>query len=62
MTADAMAILQFLFSAVWSLFTSWHIPGTRASPAEWAFFALTVVVLFQFIRRFGDSSGGKDGS
>lgn len=58
MTSDALAILQFLFSAVWSLFTSWHFPGTHITPAEWAFFVLTVFVLFRFIRRLGTGSGG----
>lgn len=58
MTSDALAILQFVFSMVWSLFTSWHIPGTHVTPAEFAFFVLTVFVLFRFIKRLGLGSAG----
>lgn len=61
MTADALAILQWLFSAVWALFTSWHLPGTHMTPAEWAFFVLSVFVLWRFIRRLGTGSSGGGG-
>lgn len=50
MTADAVLILQTLFGTIWRLFTSWYIPGTNVTPASWAFFALTVVLLIRVIR------------
>lgn len=33
MTADALAVVQFLFGTIWQFFTSWYIPGTRMTPA-----------------------------
>lgn len=40
MTADAIMIVEFLFSAIWRFFTSWYIPGTNVTPAAMAFFLL----------------------
>ena len=28
MSGDALSLLNGLFSAVWSLFTGWYLPGT----------------------------------
>lgn len=61
MTSDALAVVQMLFTSVWSLLTSWNFPGTHMSPAEWAFFGLFLVVLFKFISRlFNTSVGGSE--
>lgn len=61
MTSDALASVQMLFSSIWSLFTGWNLPGTHMSPAEWAFFALFLVILFKFVSRlFNTSVGGSE--
>lgn len=52
MTADALLVLQTLFTTIWRLFTSWRIPGTPVTPAAWAFFALTVVLVLKVFKRF----------
>ena len=67
MTSDAILILQTLFGPIWSLFTSWSIPGTRVSPAEWAFFVLGTILCIKILKRllfdhynddFNDKGGG----
>lgn len=60
MTSDALAILRALFGSIWSLFTSWHIPGTRMSPAELGFLALTLNLLIRFIKRLLNVGGDSD--
>lgn len=40
MSADAIAIVKFLFETIWKLFTSWYIPGTNVTPAAMAFFLM----------------------
>lgn len=58
MTSDALASVQMLFSSIWSLFTAWNFPGTHMSPAEWAFFALFLVLLFKFLSRIFNTTVG----
>lgn len=59
MTSDAILVLRSLFSTIWMLFTSWHIPGTNVTPGAWAFFALTFVLVLRIFKRlFGSGSGG----
>lgn len=58
MTADAILILRTIFGTIWRLFTSWHIPGTNVTPASWAFFALTVVLLIRVFRIIFSIDGG----
>lgn len=41
----------FSFRTIWQLFTSWEIPGTHVSPAEWAFFVLGSVLSIKVIKR-----------
>lgn len=61
MTSDALLVVQSLFTSIWSLFVSFHIPGTRTTPAEFAFLVLTLAVLIRFLRRiFGQTSEGDD--
>lgn len=64
MSTDALAILQTVFGSVWLLFTSWHLPGTRMTPAEFAFFLLAAGLTLRFFRRLGkvddSEKGGKD--
>lgn len=61
MTTDGFLILKTLISECWRFFTSWHYPGTHASPGEMGLFILTVYVSFKFFKRVGrveDSSAG----
>lgn len=57
MTADAVQVVKLLFTAIWSLFTSWHIPGTNVSPAAWFMFILFAVFVLRVVRRFLDLNG-----
>lgn len=58
MSSDAVAVLQMLFGPIWSLFTSFHFPGTHITPAELGFFFMFVPVIFKFLSRlFGFSVG-----
>lgn len=60
MTADALLVVQFLFTSIWSFFTSWYIPGTNVTPASMAFFLLAVSLVIRLVRRYfigGDSDG-----
>lgn len=57
MTSDGVLVIQTLFGMIFSLFTSWHIPGTRATPAEWFFFVLGSYLAVKAVKRifqFGD--------
>lgn len=51
MTTDALMVLSVLFDTIWTLFTSWHIPGTRVTPAAWAFFVLGTVLAIKILKR-----------
>lgn len=58
MTSDALAVLQVLFGPIWSLFTSWYLPGTRTTPAELGFMILTLSLLIRFLKRVLNTQGG----
>lgn len=62
MTNDALLVLETLFSTIWRLFTSWHIPGTNVTPAVAFAFLIVAGIGLKFIGRlFGiglDVSGG----
>ena len=51
MTSDALLVVQCLFSTIWSLFTSWYIPGTNVTPAVALFGILFIVILFRVLSR-----------
>lgn len=53
MTSDFLLGVKAIFTTIWRLFTSWAIPGTRMSPAGWAFFVLSSMLVIRFIMRFG---------
>lgn len=57
MGRDTIRVLRFVFVDIWSLFTSWHIPGTNFSPAAWAMFSLWLFVLVRFLRNITGSQG-----
>ena len=50
MTADALAVVKCLFSTVWSIFTSWHIPGTATTPAMWMIFFIVAGIGIRFMQ------------
>lgn len=58
MTADALLVLQTLFSTIWSLFNSWHIPGTGVTPAGMGLFLLFSYVAVKFLKRMLSVDGG----
>lgn len=51
MTDDALLVLQTLFQTIFSLFTSWHIPGTNVTPAVAFFGILFIAILFRVLSR-----------
>ncbi len=48
MTHDALLVLRSLFTTIWSLFTSFFIPGTNTTPAEFAFFLVFAFICLKF--------------
>lgn len=51
MTNDALLVVKCLFETIWSIFTSWHIPGTNVSPAAFFLFLITASVGLSFVYR-----------
>lgn len=51
MTSDAILVVQCLFSTIWSLFTSWYIPGTNVTPAQFFLFLASASLGITFIVR-----------
>lgn len=53
MTSDALSFLSGVIDVLFSIFTSWHIPGTNVTPAMWFVFLLSVGILFRFLGKLG---------
>lgn len=51
MSSDALQVVRCLFTDIWSLFTSWLIPGTAFSPAAVFLASLTVILFVNFIKK-----------
>ena len=51
MTSDALLVVQCLFSTIWTLFTSWYIPGTNVTPAMFFLFLGSAGLGITFIVR-----------
>ena len=51
MTSDAILVLDCLFSTIWSLFTSWYIPGTQTTPAQFFLFLICSSIGITFVVR-----------
>lgn len=49
MTSDAMLVVKTLFSTIWSIFTSWHIPGTNVTPMAMALFLIVACLGLRFL-------------
>lgn len=60
MTSDGLLVVQFIFSTIWRLFTSFEIPGTHATPAEFALFSISFVLAIRLLRLVLKLSGGDD--
>lgn len=56
MIPDAVLIVNWVFTSVWRLGTSWFIPGTNVTPLGLAFFFLAASVILRILKRnfFGD--------
>lgn len=52
MSNDALAVLDCLFHTIWSLFTSWHIPGTDVTPASFFLFLISAGIGFRYVLSF----------
>lgn len=51
MTSDAILVVKCLFSTIWSLFTSWYIPGTQTTPAQFFLFLIVSSIGITFVVR-----------
>lgn len=60
MTADALLVLQTLFTSIWSVFTSWYIPGTNVTPMAMFVFILAACLLLRVVRHYTNNGGGGD--
>lgn len=61
MTNDAKLVVETLFSTIWRIFTSWHIPGTSVSPAVMALFLLFACLGLRFLYRLLGMGGLEPG-
>lgn len=52
MTNDALLVLETLFQTIWSLFTSWHIPGTNVTPAGMGLFLISSGIGLRMVLNF----------
>ena len=59
MSFDALRIVHFLFTKIWSLFNSWYIPGTNVTPAGMAFFCWATILVIRIIEFAIFGSGGE---
>lgn len=55
MSFEAFTIIAHAFSAFWSLFNSWHIPGTQMTPASLFFLYLVASLTLRFFHRITDN-------
>ena len=56
MTSDGLLIVQFLFSQIWTFFTSWHIPGTGVTPGGFLLFLLSASIGLRIIMHLFNQS------
>lgn len=57
MTSDALLVLQTVFVTIWTLFTSWTIPGTNTTPAEFSLFILVFALVLRTVKRLLNNGG-----
>lgn len=49
MAAEMLDLLQVFIAGIWTIMTSWHIPGTNFTPAQLLFFLLIAPVILHFV-------------
>lgn len=52
MTGDAFGFIQGFLFEIWSLFTSWVIPGTNLTPAVFLLGISITWTAYRFLRQF----------
>lgn len=60
MTDDALLVVDTLFTTIWSIFTSWHIPGTNVTPMAMALFLIVACFGLRLLYSLAHSSGSMD--
>lgn len=58
MTTDAVEIVRLLFEVVWRLFSSWYIPGTHVTPADFFLFLILAGMGLKFLKSLLGLGGG----
>lgn len=62
MSDDALQIVKSLFDIIWTLFTSWHIPGTEMTPAVLALFIAAAGIALRFVLQLFSSNSASAGT
>ena len=52
MSTDALRVVQVLFSSIWSLTTSWYIPGTNVTPMMLIFFFFSCFAIIRLAKKY----------
>lgn len=52
MTGDALLVVQALFTTIWSLTTSWYIPGTNVTPMSLVFFFFSCFAIIRLVKKY----------
>lgn len=61
MTQSLFQLLSTWFTSVWTLLTSFYIPGTNVTPGGMLLFIASAVIGLKFFKRlFGAFGGGAD--
>lgn len=55
MTNDAVSVVEFLFSKIWSFFICFNVPGTNVTPAAFAVFLLAASFGLRFFLSWSKS-------
>lgn len=50
MTNEALEIFGALVNSIWVLFTSWHVPGTNFTPAQFYLFLLLLPLIIKLVK------------
>lgn len=60
MSDDAMLVVECIFTTIWSIFTSWHFPGTDVTPMAMALFLIIACFGIRFLYVISGASGSLD--
>lgn len=61
MIGDSFQIVEALFTEIWRLFNSWHIPGTQMTPAALGLFMLSADIGLRFVGKILDTNSASVG-